>query len=143
MLLPDLARQAAEAAKRAGQPLHLGALDVGPPVPLRPQAVQRALGNLIGNALRYGAKAELSLSRGPGRVIFVVEDDGPGIPEDRREEALRPFIRLDPARNQDRGSGVGLGLSIVADIARVHGGSLRLGDSPGLGGLRAELILAV
>jgi two-component system osmolarity sensor histidine kinase EnvZ len=70
-----------------------------------------------------------------------VEDDGPGIPPDRREEAMRPFTRLDPARNQDT-PGVGLGLAIVADIARTHGGSLRLGHSEALGGLRAELVLA-
>jgi two-component system osmolarity sensor histidine kinase EnvZ len=75
-------------------------------------------------------------------VKFVVEDDGPGIAKDRREEALRPFTRLDAARNQDLGSGVGLGLSIAADIARSHGGTLRLGESATLGGLRVELVLA-
>jgi Signal transduction histidine kinase len=71
-----------------------------------------------------------------------VEDDGPGIPADQRENALRPFVRLDPARNQDQGSGVGLGLAIAADIARVHGGVLRLGQSEGLGGLRADIVIA-
>ncbi|MDP5359783.1 MAG: ATP-binding protein, partial [Paracoccaceae bacterium] len=70
------------------------------------------------------------------------EDDGPGIPPERYEEALSPFVRLDPARNQDKGSGVGLGLSIVADIARTQGGVLRLGESARLGGLKAELVLA-
>ena len=75
-------------------------------------------------------------------VRFWVEDDGPGIPPDQREDAINPFVRLDPARNQDKGSGVGLGLSIVADIARTHGGVLRLGDSERLGGLKAELVLA-
>jgi two-component system osmolarity sensor histidine kinase EnvZ len=75
-------------------------------------------------------------------VRFWVEDDGPGIPPDRYEDALSPFVRLDPARNQDDGSGVGLGLAIVADIARTHGGVLRLGVSETLGGLKAELVLA-
>jgi two-component system osmolarity sensor histidine kinase EnvZ len=54
---------------------------------------------------------------------------------------MRPFTRLDPARNQNRGSGVGLGLAIVADVARLHGGSLRLGQSEALGGLLAEIVI--
>jgi two-component system osmolarity sensor histidine kinase EnvZ len=74
-------------------------------------------------------------------VVFSVEDDGPGIPEARQDEAMRPFTRLDPARNQNRGSGVGLGLAIVADVARLHGGSLRLGQSEALGGLLAEIVI--
>ena len=61
---------------------------------------------------------------------------------ERREEAMRPFTRLDDARNQNRGTGTGLGLAIAADIARSHGGTLRLGDSARLGGLKAELVLA-
>ena len=79
---------------------------------------------------------------GARSVRFTVEDDGPGIPAEARDEAIRPFVRLDPARNQDRGTGVGLGLSIVSDIARSHGGMLRLGDSADLGGLQADLVLA-
>jgi len=70
-----------------------------------------------------------------------VEDDGPGIPEARRQEAVRPFSRLDPARNQNVG-GVGLGLAIATDIARAHGGVLRLGVSERLGGLRADIVIA-
>ena len=76
-------------------------------------------------------------------VRISVEDDGPGIPAESREAAMSPFVRLDPARNQDKGTGVGLGLAIVADIARTHGGLLRLGDSETLGGLKAELVLAI
>ncbi len=72
---------------------------------------------------------------------FSVEDDGPGIAPDQREEALKPFSRLDIARNQDRGTGVGLGLAIAHDIARRHGGTLRLEHSEKLGGLRADLVL--
>jgi two-component system osmolarity sensor histidine kinase EnvZ len=75
-------------------------------------------------------------------VRIVVEDDGPGIPMERRDEAVQPFARLDGARDPNKGGGVGLGLSIAADIARSHGGVLRLGESEGLGGLRAELVLA-
>ncbi len=110
-------------------------------VSMRPLAVGRALDNLIGNAIRYGSKAEVSLIVTDRAARFVVEDDGPGIPADKRDEALKPFTRLDAARNQDRGTGVGLGLSIAADIARQHGGTLRLGASERLGGLRAELVL--
>jgi two-component system osmolarity sensor histidine kinase EnvZ len=105
-------------------------------------AVGRALDNLIGNAVRYGTRAEVSLYLTERAARFVVEDDGPGIPAQQREEALRPFTRLDAARNQDRGTGVGLGLSIAADVARQHGGTLRLGASERLGGLKAELVIA-
>jgi two-component system osmolarity sensor histidine kinase EnvZ len=112
-------------------------------VPLRPLAVRRALDNLIGNALRYGGtQAQVSVALTDRTLRITVEDDGPGIPADKREEAMRPFTRLDPARNQNKGTGVGLGLAIVADIARLHGGVLRLSDSPTLGGLRADIVMA-
>ena len=111
-------------------------------VKLNPLAVERALQNLIGNGLRYGDLVELRVSIADRTVRFRVEDNGPGIPEEQREEAMRPFSRLDSARNQDKGGGVGLGLSIVRDIARQHGGTLRLETSESLGGLRADLIIA-
>ena len=114
----------------------------GPIIPLRPMAIRRAVENLIGNALRYGSRADVSLTISDRMLRISVEDDGPGIPADRRDEAMRPFTRLDPARNQNLGSGVGLGLAIVADIARAHGGVLRLGESARLGGLKADLVLA-
>ncbi|WP_333712807.1 ATP-binding protein [Yoonia sp.] len=130
-------------AQRMGQNVTLAGIE-GPaaPVSLRPLAIRRALDNLIGNALRYGTQARIGVTMTDRTVRFTVEDDGPGIPPDRRDEALNPFVRLDPARNQDKGSGVGLGLSIVADIARNHGGVLRLGESATLGGLKAELVIA-
>jgi two-component system osmolarity sensor histidine kinase EnvZ len=71
-----------------------------------------------------------------------VEDDGPGIPTAQRSEAIKPFTRLDQSRNQNMGSGVGLGLAIATDIARAHGGVLRLGQSDRLGGLRADIVIA-
>lgn len=111
-------------------------------VPLRPTAIRRALDNLVSNALRYGSHAEIGVSVTDRAVRFWVEDDGPGIPVEQYDDAISPFVRLDPARNQDKGSGVGLGLSIVADIARTHGGILRLGKSAKLGGLKAELVIA-
>lgn len=108
---------------------------------LRPQAVARAVENLIGNALRFGSCVEVGLVSTKDWLRIVVEDNGPGIPPDRRVEAVIPFVRLDVARDPNRG-GAGLGLSIASDIARSHGGELRLGDSARLGGLRAELLLA-
>ena len=129
-------------AERMRQPVKLGGLQ-GPrdAIEMRPLALRRALDNLINNALRYGTRAEIGVSGTDRAVRFWVEDDGPGIPPDQREDAISPFVRLDPARNQDKGSGVGLGLSIVADVARTHGGVLRLGESKKLGGLMAELDL--
>lgn len=138
-----LVRQVVTDAQRAGQAARLGPVDgAGETVRLRPMAIRRALDNLIGNALRHGSIAEVSLSLSERSIRISVEDDGPGIPPEQREEAMRPFTRLDPARNQDRGSGVGLGLAIVSDIARLHGGVLRLASSETLGGLRADLVLA-
>jgi two-component system osmolarity sensor histidine kinase EnvZ len=110
-------------------------------VTLKPLAIRRALDNLISNAVRYGSKAEVSLMLSEKSVRIRVEDDGPGIPEDRRAEATRPFTRLDPARNQDKGGSVGLGLAIASDIARAHGGVLRLGISQRLGGLQADIVI--
>jgi two-component system, OmpR family, osmolarity sensor histidine kinase EnvZ len=137
-----LARIVADAG-RAGQAVGLQPVEGVPaPVPLRPGAIRRAVENLIGNALRHGTRAEVSATFMDRSLRLTVEDDGPGIPPDQRDEALRPFVRLDPARNQDRGEGVGLGLSIVADIARAHGGVLRLDKSERLGGLRADLVIA-
>jgi len=112
-----------------------------PPVHLRPALFARALDNLIGNALRYGARAEVWIESGPDGTAVCVEDAGPGIPPDRRDEALRPFVRLNAARGGD--GGVGLGLAIAADAMRSHGGRIELlqGQSPGLGGLLARLVL--
>lgn len=135
-------RSVVEDARRSGQAVTLHAVEGAGSVLIRASAVRRALENLIGNATRYGTRAELSLAVLDRAVRITVEDDGPGIPRERRDEAMRPFTRLDDARNQDRGTGTGLGLAIAADIARGHGGTLRLGDSARLGGLKAELVLA-
>lgn len=139
----DLVRAVVADAERSGQPVVVGVITgAAEPVALRPLAIRRALDNLVGNALRYANRAEVGVNVTDRAVRFTVEDDGPGIPAAQREDAVNPFVRLDPARNQDKGSGVGLGLSIVSDIARTHGGVLRLGDSEKLGGLKAELVLA-
>lgn len=137
----DLVTKLVDRARREGSSVSLGALEVQDPVDLHPGGIERALQNLINNARRYGSEVRVGVSDTGKSVRFSVEDDGPGIPEADRNEAMRPFTRLDPARNQDKGGGVGLGLSIVQDISRQHGGSLRLGESKDLGGLRVDLIL--
>lgn len=138
----SLVEQAVANAQRAGLKVRLGPCDGEGRVRLRPQAVMRALENLIGNAVRYGTQAEVSMALGERSLRLTVEDDGPGIPKEQRDEAMQPFARLDAARNPNRGAGAGLGLSIAADIARTHGGTLRLGVSEAMGGLRADLVLA-
>ncbi|MEL6511743.1 MAG: ATP-binding protein [Pseudomonadota bacterium] len=137
-----LATQAVEDAQRMGQAVRLGKIEGAGQQLLRPIAVRRAVDNLIGNAVRYGKTAEVGVTITPRSIAIHVEDDGPGIPQDRREEAVKPFSRLEPARNQNKNTGVGLGLSIAADVARAHGGMLRLGESGALGGLQADLVLA-
>ncbi len=111
-------------------------------VMLREGSIRRAVENLINNAVRYGSRAEISVRLSDKSLRIRVEDDGPGIPAAQREVAIGPFTRLEPARNQNKGGGVGLGLSIVNDIARAHGGVLRLGESDRLGGLQADIVIA-
>ena len=103
----------------------------------RPLALKRAVTNLVSNALNYASAAQVSLIDGPHWAEVVVDDDGPGIPPERHEEAFRPFSRLDESRGQNQ-SGTGLGLTLARDTARAHGGDIRLMQSP-LGGLRAVL----
>lgn len=136
-----LARQVVDDARRGAGNVTFDGPEKGEEVPLRAADIRRALSNLIANALRYGDRAQVSVAVTEKSLRLSVEDDGPGIPEHARARAVEPFTRLDEARNQDQGSGVGLGLAIVNDIARRHGGTLRLSDSLDLGGLRADLIL--
>ena len=138
----DLVARIVENAQRAGQPVRLTRGQGEGAATLRPQAVTRAVENLIGNAVRYGSRVEVQVTQTDRQLRITVEDNGPGIPAERRDEAVRPFTRLDSARDPNRGGGVGLGLSIAADVARSHGGQLRLGESDSLGGLRADLVLA-
>jgi two-component system osmolarity sensor histidine kinase EnvZ len=115
---------------------------VGDPlVVIRPDAFRRLLTNLVSNAARYGDRIAIRATHDARYLIVMVDDDGPGIPADQREEVFRPFFRLDEARNVD-GGGTGLGLAIARDIARAHGGDIILADSP-LGGLRATVRLPV
>jgi two-component system osmolarity sensor histidine kinase EnvZ len=108
-------------------------------IELRPVAMKRCLANLIGNALRYGKRVNVAAASYPRAVSVIIDDDGPGIPREHREEVFRAFFRLDPSRNPATG-GVGLGLTIARDIAHGHGGEINLEDSPH-GGLRVVLTL--
>ncbi|AZO22201.1 MULTISPECIES: ATP-binding protein [unclassified Mesorhizobium] len=108
-----------------------------PAVHVRPNAFARLLSNVIGNAFRYAKTVKVDANHGRGSLTVTIDDDGPGIAPDKREEVFKPFLRLDEARNLDA-SGTGLGLSIARDIARSHGGDISLEDSP-LGGLRAVI----
>ncbi len=110
-------------------------------IPLRRDAFQRCVTNLVGNAMRFGSRVVVAARRSSDIVEITVDDDGPGIPPGRCDEAFRPFVRLDQSRNLDHG-GAGLGLAIARDVARSHGGELDLLDGP-LGGLRARLRLPV
>jgi two-component system osmolarity sensor histidine kinase EnvZ len=127
-------------ARREGAAVELVA-ESGMMVPLRPDAFRRCLANLVANAQRYAHRVAIAAARHGGAIEIIVDDDGPGIPRDKREEVFRPFFRLDPSRNPETG-GIGLGLTIARDVVRGHGGDLVLDDSP-LGGLRARLRLPV
>ena len=108
-------------------------------VTVRPMALTRTLTNLISNGVGYGSRCEVRLIKGPRMAEILFDDDGPGIPEDKREDAFRPFHRLDDGRSQNV-AGTGLGLTLARDFARAHGGDIRLEDSP-LAGLRVRLRL--
>jgi two-component system osmolarity sensor histidine kinase EnvZ len=133
-LLQDIAASAA----REGTVL---SLDQPPElvVPIRPNALRRCLGNLIANGARYGTHVWLTGQPVEDGVDIFVDDDGPGIPPGERDHVFQPFIRLDSSRNPSTG-GIGLGLTIARDVARSHGGDVRLETSP-RGGLRARVHL--
>ena len=115
------------------------AIQSGVNAELRPQLLKRALVNLLDNAVKYGAgEIKISLKQDAGHVLLSVEDNGSGIPLAQRDYAKRPFVRLQEARSDS--SGAGLGLAIVERVAKMHGGELRLEDSE-LGGLLARLVL--
>ncbi len=149
----EFSRENANDVRQATElgPLLRGAVDMAAPgrgiavdgpevtADVYPDGLSRAVANLVKNALRYGEEVRVGLQVAASALVISVEDDGPGIPETDREEAMRPFARLDSARSNTAGN-VGLGLAIVRDVARAHGGTLRLGES-GLGGLSAQIVL--
>ncbi len=141
--LAEIVEEAASGAKRVGSATGTDRLQVeaepGIVLTVKRQALKRCMANLIDNALKHGKHVAITARRAAGSAEIAVDDDGPGIPENLREEAFRPFHRLDQGRNLQRG-GVGLGLAIARDIARAHGGDLTLATSPA-GGLRARIRL--
>jgi two-component system osmolarity sensor histidine kinase EnvZ len=139
-LLEDAAQDCTRARKVPVETVRLSVAD-GRELMVKRHALRRCLINLIQNALKYGTRAEIKLVRKPRAIEIHVNDDGPGIAEENREAAFRPFYRLDEARNLQSG-GVGLGLAIARDIARAHGGDVRLDNSP-LGGLCAVVRIPV
>ncbi|HWD29680.1 MAG TPA: ATP-binding protein [Rhizomicrobium sp.] len=142
--LTEIAEDAAAAAAGAhGMETALVGIEAPGPIllPVRKKAMRRCATNLIENALKYGKTVTVTLTRDERTARLIVDDDGPGIAPERREEAFRPFHRLDEGRNLQAG-GSGLGLAIARDIARVHGGDVVLDKSP-LGGLRATVVLPV
>ncbi|CAO4155321.1 ATP-binding protein [Methylorubrum aminovorans] len=132
ILLEDLRSD----VERLGAHVEAVEIEGSPLVTVRPDAMRRCLFNLAANAARYADTVAISGKREHRAFLVAIDDDGPGIPVESREEVFKPFVRLDDAR-QDAG-GSGLGLAIARDIARAHGGDVALHDSP-LGGLRATV----
>ncbi len=136
VFVPDLVRAVAASTDRTQGKIEFGEL---PQIQilLKVNAFRRLLGNIVANAMRFANKVRLSAESHNERLWLYVDDDGPGIPRNLRDEAFKPFSRLDDARNLDH-SGSGLGLAIALDIAHAHGGDISLEDSP-LGGLRVAV----
>ena len=132
--LSSVLEDVAAGARRAGARVEVTAPD-GLTLPLRADAMRRAITNLVDNARRHAHRIAMAASQQDRTVSVTVDDDGPGIPADRRESVFRPF-------ETDATGGTGLGLTIARDIVRAHGGDILLEDSP-LGGLRARIRLPV
>lgn len=109
------------------------------PYACRPVGLKRAIRNLVENAVRYGTRAAIRLERDAHTYIIIVEDEGPGIPEEKLNQVFEPFVRLDESRSKE-GGGIGLGLSIVRSIVQSHGGEVAL-TNRAAGGLRATISL--
>lgn len=123
----------------SGQAVSLQDATAAVPYECRPVAMRRALGNLIDNAVKYGRRAEVSLRATADDIVIRIDDEGPGIPEDRHEDVFKPFHRLDVSRSRETG-GAGLGLAVARSIVRAHGGDIVLVNRPE-GGLRVEVRL--
>ena len=108
-------------------------------VTLRPQAIKRAITNLIINSKKYAETVKVEFEYNSEHAIITIDDNGPGIKPEHRDDVFKAFFRLDPSRNTDTG-GTGLGLTIAKDIVQSHGGDLLLSEAS-LGGLRATLTL--
>ena len=140
--IAELVADVVQSERRDGPPIAFERPDPGDAtLPVRPNALKRAVANLVRNAKRYGKRVWVTVVRAGDQVEVLVDDDGPGIPMDARARAFQPFVRLEPSRNTATG-GTGLGLTIARDIVRGHGGDITLEESP-RGGLRAVVRLPV
>lgn len=138
--LAALLNEAVRQARRKGGVIDLQT-DGDLTLPLRPHAFLRCLNNLLDNALRYARVVAVKAKRLGHLIEVVIDDDGPGIPAENREDVFRPFFRLEQSRNPTTG-GVGLGLAIARDVVRSHGGDVLLDDSP-QGGLRVRIRIPI
>lgn len=138
----QLLRETRKQAARDGKTLTVKTPDDPIIVPLRRNAFKRAVVNIVSNAVRHADKIAIEARTSKRFLTINVEDNGPGIPAEEREEVFRPFYRLDDARHLDGGVNTGLGLSIARDIVRSHGGEILLADSR-LGGLKATIRIPV
>ena len=135
-----LLQQASKTSDPSGDKINiLPPNDNIPIFPIQVQSIRRALINLLTNAIRYAGKATAQIQIFDDHSEVIIDDNGPGIPRDKRAEVILPFTRLENSRNSKTG-GTGLGLSIAKNSALNHGGELILEDSP-LGGLRVRLLL--
>jgi signal transduction histidine kinase len=107
----------------------------------RPDALKRVLRNLIDNAVKHGKAAKVAIHAEPDSIEIVIDDEGPGIPEQELTRVFEPFYRVEPSRSPETG-GIGLGLAIALSIVQAHGGELKLVNRPE-GGLRAKVSLPV
>ena len=105
----------------------------------RKNLMQRCFSNLIDNAIKYSANVYISLRKLNNNILIIIDDDGPGIPENERENVFKPFYKIDKSRGDSKSS-VGLGLSIASDTVKSHGGNIKLETSP-TNGLRIKVIL--
>ncbi|MGF1650733.1 MAG: ATP-binding protein [Hyphomicrobiaceae bacterium] len=139
--LVALAREVVDEAQRVGHTIELRVRTRRRDLlaDVKRQALKRALTNLISNACRYGSTVLVRVTSQRRSIRIDIEDDGPGIPLEERENVFKPFYRIDHARNQEQGNS-GLGLAIARDITRAHGGEITLSSST-LGGLRASIRL--
>lgn len=137
--LAQMFSSVASAVARGKSHVALDVQDVD--VSIKPNAFRRLISNLLGNAVRHANNVKVKGGVENRLLTILVDDDGPGIPAENREDAFRPFVRLDNARNLDE-TGTGLGLAIALDIAHAHGGDIKLDESPA-GGLRAVVQIPV
>ena len=136
----NLLQQAAKSSDPEGNKIYIAIPpDPLPVFPIQVQSIRRALINLFTNAIRYAGKANVQIQIFDDHSEIIIDDNGPGIPRDKREEVILPFTRLENSRNSKTG-GTGLGLSIAKNAALSHGGELILDESP-LGGLRVRFLL--